>query len=371
MDDKKSVDVEVIKKDKQLPKTKKIKKSIPKKKKEVKFVSTISNQKRKNIIGYLFLLPWIIGAVLFALIPSIITIVMSFANIKTDVLGWGFYFTRTSDGAARNLFSNYISTFTNPQVLISLRDFIGVELLYVPVIVIMAFILALILSKNIRFKGFFRTIFFLPVVIISGPLIKIILGLNELTQGQSTVTKENPLISSFIYRMIASYSFSVANVISTLFENFVMILWLTGIPIILFINAINKINKDLYEAARIDGANSWQMLWKITIPNCLYVAFIVSVFSIVQISTLPISPFYLKIADGINNASNGTLGLAATYSIINLVVILLLIGIFAIVFLPRRKKSKEVLTLVQVEQLRDTKMRNKDLFKKDKRKGGI
>ena len=61
----------------------------------------------------------------------------------------------------------------------------------------------------------------------------------------------------FLYpliKMISNYSENFGDILITLFDNFSMILWFTGIPIILFINGLQKINRQLYEAAQIDGA---------------------------------------------------------------------------------------------------------------------
>lgn len=334
-----------------------------------KFVSTISNAKRKNIVGYLFLLPWIIGVVIFGLIPLLMTLVISFADVKWDE-GPQLFFNISREGFSRNIFSNYINIFQKTSNLLLIGDFLKIELLYVPVIIVMAFILAYILVKSIRFKGIFRTIFFLPVIIMSGQLVTIILGLGEeivTDVGMIEETGGSPLTQSFIFRIIASYSPQIANFIGGIFSNFIIILWLAGIPIILFINALNKINRDLYEAAKIDGANSWQMMWKITIPNCMFTAFVVSVFSIIQISVLPISPIYQEqIVSALRNIilPESQLGNLSALSIIYLILIISLIGIFALIFIPKQKKSKEILSYTQIEQLKDTRRRNAHLKKK-------
>jgi ABC-type polysaccharide transport system permease subunit len=68
----------------------------------------------------------------------------------------------------------------------------------------------------------------------------------------------------FILEMIRSYSEEIAEFMEGIFEELSMILWFTGIPIVLFISALQRIKHTLYEAARIDRANEWQILWKIS-----------------------------------------------------------------------------------------------------------
>lgn len=316
-------------------------------KKRKKYVSRVTNTKRKNRIAYLFLSPWIIGTILFSLIPILMTIYMSFNNVSTSN---GEYFYEWAG------FSNYVGALTNATILEYLGSFLSTELLYVPVIIVMSFIIAFILTKDIKGRGFFRVIFFLPVIIISGSLVSVIMESSGLAEDELETTVRS---TSFIFRIIASYSLSLAEVIENLFNNFVLIVWLTGIPIILFMNAIQKINKNLYEAAKIDGANSWQILWKITIPNCMGIAFIISIYSIIQISTLPISDFYGVIQDGLGNTTNGY-GLVSAYSVIYIFVILVLIGIFAIVFVRREKNKRAVMTKAQMDIIRDRERRDRE-----------
>lgn len=301
-------------------------------KKKYKFKN--ENARRKNILGYSFMSPWIIGSVLLTFIPFLIAIYMSFSDVKHDVHGYHFSWAG---------FKNFVNALTqNVTFLEAIWDFMKTEIVYVPIILVISFILALILNKNIKGRGFFRTIYFMPVIIMSGALISLLF---ETTTATDNII-EGPEQTSFLFRILSSYSLGLANAVQAIFDEFVVILWLTGIPIILFINALQKISKDLYAAAQIDGASSWQCLWKITIPNVRSTAMILAVFSIVQVGTLPTSTLYSTM-EGQMNASSDTLGLAAAMAFIMTIFILLMIGIFALILLPRKKVSKEVITFTQ------------------------
>ena len=108
-----------------------------------------------------------------------------------------------------------------------------------------------------------------------------------------------------------NYSPDLAQALDVLFGNFSPVLWFTGIPIVLYINGLQKINRQLYEAAQIDGATSWQALWKITIPIIKPIALIVAIFTIVQIGTSPLNPTQW-IDTVMNNRTTGQ-GKAAAY----------------------------------------------------------
>lgn len=320
--------------------------------KEKKYKPRNENARRKNIIGYSFMSPWIIGAILLTFIPFLIAVVMAFSNVKKDIHGYSFSW---------NGIKNFVNALTqNVSFLTGIWDFMKTELLYVPIILVISFILAYILNKNIKGRGFFRTIFFMPVIIMSGSLIAMLFETAD--AGTTEVVIDESMQTSFLFRIIASYSVPLARLVQSIFDEFVMILWLTGIPIILFINALQKISKDLYAAAQIDGASSWQCLWKITIPNVRSTAFIISVFSIVQVMTLPTSELY-NIMNTMLSTVSDTKGLAAAMAFIMTIFVLLMIGIFALILLPRKKKTKEVITYVQNMGRKESEARNKEVRK--------
>ena len=311
-------------------------------KKQKKYTASLTNAKHRNRVAYLFMTPWIIGAVILALIPTIMCIAFSFTKITDTIHGYSFEWLGIKN------YANVL--FGNAEVLPAVWNFIKVEIIYVPIILIMAFIIAMILVKDIKGKTFFRTIFFLPVIIISGTLVSLVFESNT-TGTEEAMAVADPLTSSFIYRIIASYSIEVADFLVEVFDHFVIILWLTGIPVILFINALQKINKNMYEAAAIDGANKWQALWKVTIPNVLGIALVCAIFSIVQISTLPVSDLFTLISSALSKSND--LALACTYSILYVILILLLIGLFLLVLKPRegkKDKSQEYVTITMKQQ---------------------
>lgn len=309
-------------------------------KKKVVFRSR--NQKRDTKLGYLFLLPWIIGVVAFSLIPMIQTFIYSFTNITYTAFGTKFDFVG---------FTHYTNAFlSNLDFPINLLKFIALELSYVPIILIISFILAMILNSKIKGRAFFRTVFFLPVIILSGALITMLFK-PEVTSNLDIVVEEiqSPIETSFIYLLISQYSEPFAKVMAFIYDNFVLILWFTGIPIILFINGLQKINRNLYEAAQIDGANAWQILWKVTIPIVRPIAAIIAVFSIIQLSVLPVSDLYTSIIEARGNVND--FGRTAAYSFVYAIAILLLIGIFVLFLAPREKKEETVIMYTQKKQL--------------------
>ncbi len=307
---------------------------------KIKFVG----EKTNNKLAYLFIAPWLLGLLVFTLIPMCMTFAYSFANIRQTNFGFEYDFIGMS---------HYTTAFLgNLDFTEALLGFLAMEVTYVPIIIIISFIIALVLTKGIKGKTIFRVIFFLPVIIISGSLISRIFPEPFVTEAGTIIEETNALEESFIYLMISSYSKTAAEAIAYIYDQFVIILWFTGIPIILFINGLQKINPHLYEAAELDGANSWQSLWKVTIPNIRGLAAIIAIFSIVQLSSLSISDMYTLIDGQLSDSSS--YGRSAAYSTIYMITIIMLIVIAFLLIMPREKKTKEKVLKTQHEQLRIT-----------------
>lgn len=285
-----------------------------------------SFQRRQDKFGYIFMAPWIIGFIVFTFIPFIMTAYLSFTDVKQDIRGFNISFVGIK---------NYQEVFlVNTEFTPALISFLGMIIPYTLVIVIMAFILAMMLNSIVKGKSMFRTIYFLPVVVLSGPVMYQLMNLEPEVEGQV-----NQLYYTFVIRMIYSYSPMLADAMVSLFDNLSIILWFTGIPIVLFINGLQKINPSLYEAAKIDSATAWQILWKITMPIIRPTALIVSIFTIVQLGAMDnINPVLTQIKEKTANTSGG-FGYAATLSWIYSLIILVIIGFTFLLF--RERKVKE------------------------------
>ena len=214
-------------------------------------------ERRQNRLGYAFMAPWITGFVIFTLIPFAATICLSFCNVNTNVTGYDITFAGWNN--------YYTAFFRNTEFVPALLSFLGMVIPYTFVILVVSFVMAYLLNKIEAGKGLMRTIYFLPVIIMSGPVMSQILDKADETV-QAAQGLYNGYEGVFILDMIRSYSPRIAFFMEGIFDQLTMILWFTGIPIVLFVSGLQRINGSLYEAAKIDMANEWQILWKITIP---------------------------------------------------------------------------------------------------------
>ena len=331
--DKKAEEVTKAPKPEKAPKTPKPEKESKKKHKLKTY------QQRQDRAGYAFMAPWIIGFLLFTAFPFIMTIYLSFTNIKSDTLGNFFGYQIDWVGL-----ENYNEAFFKSTTFLpALLSYIQMIIPYAFIVVVLSFIIAYLLCKINVGKGILRTIYFLPVIIMSGPVMTKILDVQNAGQAAADATdaavQTNAFSNIFIMQIIQSYSPDFANALAGVFDHLSIILWFTGIPIVLFINGLQKINPSIYEAAKIDSANAWQIMWKITIPMLKSIGLIITVFTVIQLGMFEsINPVYDLILKQTHKTEDG-LGYAATYSWIYSFVALLIIGIVFLIFRDRKPKD--------------------------------
>ena len=164
--------------------------------------------------------------------------------------------------------------FDDVQFPVDLINYFTKTLLSVPVIVVFALSIAMVLNEKIRCKAMFRLIFFLPVIIVSGPVMNLLTA-----QGVATIPAMNiNAISKTLDSMLPS---AIASAISDVFSNMIMILWYSGVQIFIFLSALQKIDSSLYEAANIDGGSSWECFWKITLPTIRPMILLNAVYTVI------------------------------------------------------------------------------------------
>jgi ABC-type sugar transport system permease subunit len=270
---------------------------------------------KHNAMGYLFMSPWIFGFLAFTGFPFIYTLYLSFFQVTLTVRGWELVW---------NQYDNFISAFLrNVAFIPGMIGFTMYQLIYVPTIIVISFILAVMLNQKFRFRSTFRLIYFLPVIIMSGSVMQQLMQTGTTSPGQ--------VEDSLVFSIVANYSQPLAYVINFLFDNFALVLWFTGVPIILIINGLQKIDISLYNAAHIDGANAWQSMWKITIPLIKPIVLIAAIFTIVQLGLYDLNPVHAMIQETIFNTTGG-LGLASALSWVYTFVVLILVGIAFLIF---------------------------------------
>lgn len=276
------------------------------------------------LYGYVFLSPWIVGVTIFFLYAMARSLMFSFHTVKFDN---GIVMLPLA-----GLFDNYAKVFTLELNLpIVLSEFAISLVLQLPIIISFALIIALLLNSKIKARGLFRMIFFLPVIIATGPVMDMLTA-----QGVASV----PMVSDgAITSILGNLPEFISEPITELFSSLILILWNAGIQILIFLAGLQKVPTAMYEAAKIDGASGWETFWKITLPNVKSLILLNSIYTVVTLATGGNNAIIQLIYDATNNAQKGYSYGAAFSWIYTLIIALILLIVF---LLFKEKSDKKV-----------------------------
>lgn len=286
----------------------------PKKKKK------LSYEKKKGLYGYGFIALWFIGTIYFFILPLIQSIRWSFYDTK--VTGKGMEFTSSFS------LNNYDKAFNqHKDYSTALASMIWDTVLKTPLILIFSIFVAIILNQKFKGRTFARAVFFLPVIIATGPVIDIING-NMGTGGygggaeQYSSMFETNLVDQLLEFMgIYNISDKLTETINTITSSIFNMVWNSGIQILLFLSALQGIPVSAKEAAQMEGATSWEFFWKITIPYISPMILASWVYTVVDSFVDPSNPV-MKLV--LNKASDWEHG----YSMAMAWAYFLIVGVF-------------------------------------------
>lgn len=304
--------------------------------------------KREQRVGYLFVLPWLIGLSVFVLYPLSQSFQYAFYTVRMTPKGRIFTWV-----GMQNYLDIWQKDVTFPTELAS---YAINTILAVPVIVVFALIIALLLNSDIKMKGFFRLIFFLPVIIASGPVMTQLAEQGAATIPTMDTTMIMQLLDSFLPRVMAE---SITN----LFDSIIMILWYAGIQILLFLAGLQKIDKSLYEAAKIDGSSAWEEFWKITLPTIKPMLLLVSIYTVICLSNSDQNSIIGLIQSAMFDVSRGY-GYASAMAWMYALIVTLLVAMVGALFITKKDVYER-----KAKQVRKEERRERRTIAKIRRKG--
>ena len=246
----------------------------PRVQKEIK-KSRISYEKKKGLYGYGFIAIWIIGVIYMFIVPIFKS--AWYSMCYTELV-------TTADQAAQrgmtsagiytewNNFGNYEEAlFKNQDYLPKLTESLGAMVPQVIVVMIFSLFIALLLNQKFRGRTFARAVFFLPVLVATGPVLAVIKGdisTNGISSGeQFSALFQTDLVDELlqflgIYNLNQQLTMTIQTITSDIFN----LLWSAGIQILIFLAALQQIPVSAKEAASMEGATGWEFFWKITFP---------------------------------------------------------------------------------------------------------
>ena len=241
----------------------------------------IGYQTQRRLLGFTFLIPFLLGFLMFFALPLVNTVVYSFNHITVDDVG-----AMKLDPVG---VQNYIDLFTtevstrSQQILRVLVDENSNMLVNLPLITLLSLFLALLANRKFKGRAIVRMIFFLPIILG----LEVVTDMLTVTTGSDWVQAGGGLFAqSLVARLLVRYTSIPTTYLRQLIafvEDIFSIISRSGVQTLVFLAALQSISPSMYEVAKIEGATAYETFWKVTIPSILHILLFVVVYTIVDL----------------------------------------------------------------------------------------
>lgn len=261
---------------------------------------------RKSLKGYLYVSPFLIGFIVFFLVPPFQTIGFSLSELKIVATGY----TVTPVGL-----DNYnTALFVDPDFVPILTSTIINTLIDIPAILIFSFFIAVVLNQQFRGRALARLVFFLPVILTSGVVAQ--MELNDVMNQALVQEAEFMLGGQHFVNLLLGLNLpqGFINYIVRVVDRVPLVIEASAIPILIFLAGLQSIPRDLYEVADVEGITGWEKFWMITFPLVSPMILTNAIFIIINSFTSPRNEIVQFIGE--NTWSRGGYGVSAAMSVI-------------------------------------------------------
>lgn len=200
---------------------------------------------RRIIVGYIFIAPFMLGFLIWFLIPALTSLWMAFQD-------WNMIQPPKFVGL-----DNFRSMFTDKLFWQALKVTTVYTAVSVPLSLVLAFLLALLMNTKVRGISVFRTIYYMPGIV---PAVA------NAVLWAWILNSEFGLLNAFLHVFGIRKILWLQDPEWTLPALILMSLWGLGGTMVIFLAGLQGIPNEFYEAAEIDGAGPWAKLWHVTIP---------------------------------------------------------------------------------------------------------
>lgn len=289
-------------------------------------LSAIAARRRNAVWGYVFISPFIIGFFFMFLIPLIQSVRFSFSTLT---VGQGGY-TLTDSGWSHYQYLLTVNTDFRQNLLSSFSSL----LTSVPVVVIFSFFAANLINRKFFGRTFVRSVFFIPVILASGVIMKLeagdilLNGMNDPGTASAMLTESATQYAN-LTKILSSLGIgeSVIRFITATAEGIYDVIIASGVQIIIFLSGLQSISPSIYEAAEMEGASGWETFWKITFPMVSPLILVNTIYSIIDCFISSRNVVMQDIQEAMVTAVNyGQASAMAWLYFIPIIVVMLLVG---------------------------------------------
>lgn len=281
--------------------------------------------KKKDLTGLLYISPFLVGFLVFFLIPMVQAVVFSFSELKIVPTGYTTAFVGLE---------NYRKIlFVDPDFVPIFVDTIINTIVNIPAILIFSFFIAMVLNQEFFGRSFVRMVFFLPVILSAGVIIKMEMNdiMNQaMVQEASFMLGGEQFLNLLLQLRLPSgfirYIVAVVNRIPLVIEA-------SAIPILIFLAGLQSVPIDLYEAADVEGITAWEKFWMITFPLVSPMILTNTIYIIIDSFTSYRNEMVVFIGE--NAWSRGGYGVSVSMSMLYFLAIAVILGIIVAILSKR------------------------------------
>ncbi len=242
---------------------------------------------KKGYLPYLMVSPYLAHLLVFTTFPVVFSIVLTFFN-------WNIISPMEWNGLG-----NWKQILNDRLFWKSILNTLKFLAVHIPLQIVIALALAEILNQKMKFRGFFRAAFFMPVV-VSGVVVTIM--------WQQLLGFESGVINRMLVSMGLGKVGWLINPELAMISIALMATWKNvGLYVILFLVGLQTVPKQYYEAADLEGASHWQKFTRITIPMINPTIFMVVVLSTLGGFSLFIEPYIMTGGGPLNSTLSAVL----------------------------------------------------------------
>ncbi len=244
--------------------------------------SKLSLATRKNLTGYWFVLPFILGMVLFY-IPALVE-AFRYSISTIDIIPGSYELNFIGLDNYRHVLQ------VDPTFIRSIFETTGDLFLNVAIILIYSLIMATILNRNIGGKGFYRALLFLPVIIATGVITEAENTTFTNVSNSTLDIEAGAAIAGGLFSEVditllinaLNLSTELTDIVVNAINNIYSIITSSGVQLIIFLAGLQSISPTVYESATVEGATWWESFWKITIPMISPLILVNMVYTVVD-----------------------------------------------------------------------------------------